>query len=407
MSQPFRFIHSSDWHLDRPVRGLAEVPDHLRTALVEAPYRAAERVFDACVHERVDFLVLAGDVLEPLAAGPRGLLFLIEHFEKLGDLGIKVYWAGGRSDNFDRWPDVPLPENVVRFPLGRILRIEHRRHGEPLLQILGTSAAGRKKIRAADFHTDATGLFALAVGYGGIEPEAVASHLANFWALGGEHQRGNFVVGPVTVHYCGTPQGRRPQESGPHGCTLVHVDEALAIRSNFIPTDAVRFHNERVAVAAETTADQLHQQLEERIGELLSDPFGPDWFIQWTMADSRAPESESAHSKAALDLLARLRAEHGAKRPAAWTVSIEHEASHPGRSRYEEDTVLGEFLRTVRHYVEHPEATLEVDDYLTPNQIASGLRQDMAIDEAATRNRVLAEVARLGVRLLSPEDARS
>ncbi len=52
MQQPFRFIHSSDFHLERPPRGLTEVPEHLRGAFVDAPYRAAERVFDAAIKER-------------------------------------------------------------------------------------------------------------------------------------------------------------------------------------------------------------------------------------------------------------------------------------------------------------------------------------------------------------------
>ena len=104
MHQPFRFIHASDFHLDRPLRGLSEVPDHLRGALVDAPYRAAERVFDAAIRERVDFVALAGDIVDPLLAGPRGLVFLSEQFEKLGAAGIKVYWATGRTDHFERWP---------------------------------------------------------------------------------------------------------------------------------------------------------------------------------------------------------------------------------------------------------------------------------------------------------------
>ena len=105
MTQPFRFVHAADFHLERPLRGLAEVPDHLRVALIDAPYRAAERVFDAAIKERVDFVVLAGDILDPLAAGPRGLVFLGEQFQRLAAQGIRVYWAGGRSDDFERWID--------------------------------------------------------------------------------------------------------------------------------------------------------------------------------------------------------------------------------------------------------------------------------------------------------------
>ena len=42
--RPFRFVHASDFHLEMPLAGLAEVPDHLREPLLEAAYTAAARV---------------------------------------------------------------------------------------------------------------------------------------------------------------------------------------------------------------------------------------------------------------------------------------------------------------------------------------------------------------------------
>ena len=79
----FRFIHASDFHLEAPVYGLAEAPEPLREVLLEAPYRAANNVFDAALRHEVDFLVLAGDVVAPEAAGPRALIFLRDQFALL------------------------------------------------------------------------------------------------------------------------------------------------------------------------------------------------------------------------------------------------------------------------------------------------------------------------------------
>ena len=36
---PFRFIHASDLHLERPLMGVAEVPDHLRDCFSKPPTR--------------------------------------------------------------------------------------------------------------------------------------------------------------------------------------------------------------------------------------------------------------------------------------------------------------------------------------------------------------------------------
>ncbi len=54
--QSFRFLHASDFHLEEPLGGLAEVPPHLGELFLDAPFTAAERVLDVAVRERVDCL---------------------------------------------------------------------------------------------------------------------------------------------------------------------------------------------------------------------------------------------------------------------------------------------------------------------------------------------------------------
>ena len=68
---PFTFLHTSDLHLEQPLHGVAEVPDHLCELFLDAPYRAAQSIFDAAIEHRVDFVVLAGDVADWHRAGPR------------------------------------------------------------------------------------------------------------------------------------------------------------------------------------------------------------------------------------------------------------------------------------------------------------------------------------------------
>lgn len=104
MSEPFKFIHAADLHLDQPFSGIAEVPPHVRATLVDAPYVAAERIFDAALSEQVDFLILSGDVADLDSCGPRVFAFLLEQFKRLAAKSIAVYWAGGKVDQPDRWP---------------------------------------------------------------------------------------------------------------------------------------------------------------------------------------------------------------------------------------------------------------------------------------------------------------
>ena len=118
---PFRFIHASDFHLERPLMGVAEVPDHLRELFLEAPYTAARRVFDAALAEDANFVVLSGGIVVPPDTGPRGPLLLAEQFARLAERGIGVYWAGSPIDPPEAWPAaVKLPQNVHFFPRGQV-----------------------------------------------------------------------------------------------------------------------------------------------------------------------------------------------------------------------------------------------------------------------------------------------
>ena len=60
----FRFLHAADIHLDSPVGGLKDYPgpgaDRFRTATREA----FDRLVDRAIGERVDFLVIAGDLYD-------------------------------------------------------------------------------------------------------------------------------------------------------------------------------------------------------------------------------------------------------------------------------------------------------------------------------------------------------
>ena len=97
---PFRFLHASDFHLEQPLGGLSQVPDHLRDVLIDAPYIAAERVFETALSEDVDFVILAGDVLHPQRSGPRCIELLRRHLLRLAERNISVYW-GEHACNWD------------------------------------------------------------------------------------------------------------------------------------------------------------------------------------------------------------------------------------------------------------------------------------------------------------------
>ncbi len=283
---PFRFIHAADFHLHRPITGITEVPEHLRELLLEAAYRAAVRVFEAALTEESDFVLLAGDLLDPEATGPHGPLTLVEQFERLAERGIAVYWAGGQCDPPEVWPAVyHLPDNVHVLPAGRPVEILHEREGEPIARIVGASRVEgglkptlrqveggleptlrqqEEHLQPAFFNPDPTGLFTIGLANGAAEAETLASRGIDYWALGGSPRQTLFQT-PHTAHYPGSPQGRQPADAGPHGCTSLHVDAERRLHSQLITTDVLRWHTERLVIDPGTTRNELESRLRQRM----------------------------------------------------------------------------------------------------------------------------------------------
>jgi len=403
-SAPFRFVHSGDFHFERAMHGLAEVPDHLRDALIDAPFTAAERVFDAALAEPVDFVILAGDLLDPRQAGPRAIVFLVEQFERLAEREISIYWAGGSVDRPDRWPSaVALPDNVHVFPKGKVEEVTQFRDGQPLATVMGLSCPGRKKIRTADFRVDPTDRFTVAVAYGAVDAAAAARRKSDYWALGGRHERATLAGPPQTVHYCGTPQGRSPGEAGPHGCTLVEVDGEGQVRTQLIAADPVRWIDERIELPASATQDELRRLLSDRMQGLVESSPQRHSLVSISIAGG-GPAVALRRGGLADELAASLRKEFGQLSPAAWTVSLSKDSPADAPSAwYEEETILGDFLRAVRDLKENDD-DIDLQPFLSPRHEAGTVSSMVSLNNKTQRAAVLRDVALLGVDLLRREE---
>ena len=44
-----RFLHTSDVHLEQPLYGVAEIPDHLRDTFLDAPFQAVQQIVDLAI----------------------------------------------------------------------------------------------------------------------------------------------------------------------------------------------------------------------------------------------------------------------------------------------------------------------------------------------------------------------
>jgi DNA repair exonuclease SbcCD nuclease subunit len=401
-AQPLRFLHASDLHLEQPPFGFAEAPDTLRDTLLEAPWRAAKQLFDVACDEQVDFIILSGDIVDLRKAGPRGIVFLYEQFQRLAEREIHVYWAGGKIDQPDDWPDaVPLPDRVHVFPQGRIEQLTHFRGETPIASISGYSRTGKNAVPVGRFPADPTGLFSVGIGHGPVDIESLKSQRVSYLALGGVHARKTLCSEPRTAHYPGTHQGRSTSERGAHGITLVQIEEHDRPRLRQIATDVLRFVEERLEVTPEVGRTALENVLHERMLAVIEREMGRDLLVNWIISGAGGTSGVLRHQGLIEELLARLRRDFGHKQPLAWSLEIDmlRPAGVP-IAWMEEETILGDFLRLAAEYTENSELELDLNSHLTPKQAEGVLGTRVAIEHLRHRREVLQQATWLGAELL-------
>jgi DNA repair exonuclease SbcCD nuclease subunit len=398
--EPFRFLHASDLHLEQPLGGLDEIPDHLRDRLVDAPLAAARSVFDAAVAETVDFLVLAGDVFDPVKAGPRGLWFVIEQLERLAERKIMVYWAGGDVDQPQHWPaTLSLPPNVHVFSPARFDEVVHRRGSTPIARLCGTSRRdGRELWHVGE--ENGGGLYTLWVDHTPSEPAASEKPGIDYWALGGSHQRKTLSASPHVVHFSGSPQGRHPREPGPHGCTLVYIDAAGQARTTSLTTDAVRFHDERLVIDEATSRDHLAAQIRLRARSLAAEAVVP-LLVTWKIDGRGGLVRQIRRETFSSALVQSLRAEFGHGERIVWTLAVEADTpSALSDALYEQDTILGDYLRLIKDFQANPTTPLDLERYIHQRHVAGTLGAAARVTDPYARQLALHAAAELGADLL-------
>ncbi|MBX3434585.1 MAG: hypothetical protein KF847_14800 [Pirellulales bacterium] len=406
MSQaPLRFVHAGDLRLDRPLGGVTEIPPELREAFLEAPYMAAEQVFETALAEGADALLLTGNVVDLDQAGPRAAAFLAKHFHRLADNNIAVFWAGGQVDPPDAWPtSVRLPETVHRFGVGRVESFALTRGDKTIARIQGISRAAGRPLDDSGFHRDANGLFTIGVAHGTSASAGAEGDRVHYMALGGRHRRQTVDQSPGIAHFAGTPQGRRPGEDGAHGCTVVTVDETGHVKTLFVATDVVRWATETVEITSGCDENALLHLIEQKADKLREKHADRDLLVTWRIVGHGELLNYLRPDGFGVELVARLRKKFAKQSPALWTVAIEcDEPLQAPAEWYDEETIRGDLLRQFRSYENDPAVSLELAEFL-PDDRREGRFAELAEIPPHERAGLLVAAAKLGMELIAVED---
>ena len=258
------FIHAADLHIDSSLSGLRVRHGAAAHDFHLATRRAVTTMVDHAVSERVDFLLIAGDVFDGDWADYATALFLVNALSDLGRAGIPVVMIHGNHDASSKmtrsltWPGhvrvlgSRKPETHVLEDLGVSI------HGQSFADgaVPGNLAAGYPP--AVPGHFNVGLLHTSLAGHSGHDTYApcslddLRSKGYDYWALGHVHTPAVVCEDPHVV-YPGNTQGRHVNEVGPRGFVVVDVEDGRVSRLTPVAADALRWRRVRADVSGTTT----------------------------------------------------------------------------------------------------------------------------------------------------------
>lgn len=241
----FRFIHTADIHLDSPLVSLAMRNGELAEVVANATRQVLERIVDLCLSEKVDALLIAGDLYDGDQTSMKTARFLASQLRKLNEANIRVFIIRGNHDAESKITrELTLPSNVHVFgsKADSITLQPTDADNSPFQRPVVIHGASFKKPHAPSsllplykqrdpnainigmMHTSLDG----ASGHDLYAPCPLAdlqNHGFDYWALGHIHKRAVYINDDCTVVMPGIPQGRDIGESGAKSVTLVSASD--------------------------------------------------------------------------------------------------------------------------------------------------------------------------------------
>lgn len=278
-------LHAADLHLGAPLDSLGSIMAVEKSAFLRTRAdRAFGNLVQVAMDERVDVIVLAGDVYDDANREVRAQVRLAKGLRELDEAGIRVFIAHGNHDPpaASYRPAAALPANVTVFGPGdvQVHLVQSSGGGEVAVAGVSFSTAHERANLVQRFAViDAAGVPCVGVLHANVEGtighdpyapcsvEDLRAAPVAYWALGHIHLR---TVMPLAAGrwwaYPGNLQGRsaKPAECGPKGALVVPMTELGVGEPRFVACDAIRFVRADVDVSAAHDIAEVLELIETR-----------------------------------------------------------------------------------------------------------------------------------------------
>lgn len=280
MPSPVVLLCTGDLHVGR-------FPSHVlasdRALSVEAVW---SRTVDLALTERVDAVVLTGDVADQDNKFFEALGPLRTGVDRLAAAGVRTVAVAGNHD-YDvlrRLADLVDPNAFTLLGTGGTwTETTIEKEGEPALRLVGWSFPARH-VRASPLDTFPAldpGPPTLGVVHGDLDQAesdyaplpraALAQPHVSGWLLGHVHRPALDRVGGTTTLYPGSLQPLDPGERGPHGPWLVTVQPGGAVEAYHRPLASVRYDAVEVDLSGVENRDSVEMALATAVDDHLAD----------------------------------------------------------------------------------------------------------------------------------------
>jgi len=253
-------------------------PAAIAAQLAEATVGSWGRIVALAIAERVDAVLVAGDVFEAESRTIRAQLAFADGLWELHAAGIASFVVTGNHDPLSGWEaSVTLPPSCRRFGGDAVEVAAVVRDGAEVAHVHGISYPRRDvrenlaaRFRALPGAPFSIGLLHANVGgrpeHEDYAPCSIADLVAagmDYWALGHVHRPAVVRGEAPTVVYPGNPQGRDFGETEPRGVVLATVGDDRRVHVEQRTLDAIRWTERTLAIGALASLTHLAEAIEE------------------------------------------------------------------------------------------------------------------------------------------------